>query len=78
MDDRGIPVERRRGVARLQEQLIEVDEQIGRVQQLLIASQLHGQPAFDLEQALLLLLEARALCEQGLGHERGPRGKVDT
>ena len=66
MDDGGIRKERRRGVARLREQLLEVDEQIERVQQLVVESQQRGQPSLDLEQALLLLLEARAVCKDGL------------
>ena len=66
MDDGGIRPERRRGVARLRQQLVELDEQIERLQRLIVTTQQKARPSLDLEQALLLLLEARAVCRDGL------------
>ena len=71
MDDAGGQAEGRGGTARLQQHLAELEQQIERVQQLIVASLNHGGASLDLEQALLLLLEARAVCEHGLGLLQG-------
>jgi len=63
MDDRGSFEKGRGSVAHLKQQLRELNGDIEHVQQLIVECHVHGRPSVDVEQALLLLLEARATCE---------------
>lgn len=62
-------------IAHLKQQLQGLDRDIEHVQQLIVECHVHGRPSVDLEQALLLLLEARGTCEHAI--EMPLRGRND-